>query len=198
MTGDRMSFGMRGSAASLRCRRVYEELIRLVERMRELAGEPEARLFQRVERVSAWSVADHLAHLAKSNQAMAGAIRSLLAPGSGQAARGLTLVGRAVLATGWIPRGAGKAPESTRPQVESGDQLRCELDESRKTVLELEAVLPEIETATGRVAHFAFGGLAAMQWMRVMAIHTRHHLKIIDAIRASQNETSTGTIKSSS
>ena len=188
MTDDRTRDGLRGPAASSRCRRVYDELIRRVERMRELAGEPEARLFQRVERVSAWSVADHLAHLGKSNQAMAGAIRSLLGPGSGEAARRLTLVGRAVLATGWIPRGAGKAPEYTRPQVESGDQLRRGLDESRQTVLELEAVLPEIETAKGRVEHFAFGGLTAMQWMRVMAIHTRHHLKIIDAIRASQNE----------
>jgi len=49
-------------------------------------------------------------------------------------------------------------------------------------VLELEAVLPEIETATGRVEHFAFGGLRAMQWRHVMVIRTRHHLKIIDAL----------------
>lgn len=191
MTDDRMSSSLRGPAASRRCRGTYDELMRLVDRMRELAGEPDERLFQRVARVSAWNVGDHLAHLAKSNQAMAGAIRKILAPSSTDAP-GLTLVGRAVLFTGWIPRGAGKAPETTQPQVESGEELRRELGESRETVLELEAMLPEVETATGRVGHFAFGGLTAMQWLRVMAIHARHHFKIIDAILLSQDASSRG------
>ena len=123
---------------------------------------------------------------------MAGAIRKILAPGSAVAAGGLTLVGRAVLFTGWIPRGAGKAPETAQPQVESGVELRRELGESRETVLELEAVLLEVETAKARIGHFAFGGLTAMQWLRVMAIHTRHHLKIIDAIQAWQDGSSMG------
>lgn len=181
-----------GPLASRRCRKLFDEAMRQVARLSQLASEPDGRLFQRAERVSAWSVADHLGHLAKSNRAMAGAIRKIVTPGSGEAAGSLTLVGRAVLFTGWIPRGVGKAPEYTRPQVESGEQLRREMDGSQRLVSGLGDVLPEIETSTGRVAHFAFGGLTAAQWLRVMAIHMRHHLKIIAAIRKSQNESSWG------
>ena len=187
MTSDRKNSGLSRPAASRRCLRVFDQLTRQVEQLRDLADAPDERVFRRVERVSAWSVADHLAHLAKSNQAMAEAIRKIIEPGFAEGAGGLTLVGRAVLFTGWIPRGAGKAPENTRPQVESGDELRREVGESRQAVLELEAVLPEIETAKGRLGHFAFGGLTALEWLRVMAIHTRHHMKIIDAILVSQD-----------
>jgi hypothetical protein len=173
-------------AASRRCRTEFDEVKRRVESLSELAALPDAQLFQRVERVSAWSVADHLSHLAKSNTAMADAIRKIIAPGFAEAPGGLTLVGRAVLFSGWIPRGAGRAPDSTRPQVESGDELRREVGESRQGVLDLESALPEIERAKGTLGHFAFGGLTARQWLRVMAIHTRHHLRIIEAIGRSQ------------
>lgn len=176
--------------ASHRCQKVFDEAMRQVARLSELASDADERLFHRAERVSAWSVADHLGHLAKANTATAGAIRKIIARGSGESAGGLTLVGRAVLFTGWIPRGVGKAPGYTRPQVESGEQLRRELDESQRSVLGLGKQLSEIEKSTGRVAHFAFGGLTGMQWLRVMAIHTRHHIKIIAAIQKSQNESS--------
>lgn len=175
---------------SRRGRRDFDELIRQVDRLSELAGQTDERLFRRVERVSAWSVADHVDHLAKSNAAMADAIRKLIAPGSSEVDRGLTLVGRAVLLSGWIPRGAGKAPESTRPQVESSDELRRGVGESRQAVLDLESALPAIEAARGRIDHFAFGGLTARQWLRVMVIHTRHHLKIIESIGRWQNAAS--------
>jgi hypothetical protein len=66
------------------------------------------------------------------------------------------------------------------------ERLR-ELDESRLTVLALEPALADIERAAGRIEHFAFGGLTALQWLRVMAIHTRHHLKIIEGIQRSHN-----------
>lgn len=184
-----------GRAASQRCRKLYDELMGQVGRMSDLASGPDERLFARMERVSAWSVADHLAHLGKSNRAMADAIGQIIAPGSSAVAGGLTLVGRAVLFTGWIPRGVGKAPEHTRPQVESSEGLRHDLDDARQAVLGLEADLPEVESATGRVGHFAFGGLTALQWLRVMGIHTRHHLKIIESIQGSQNYPS-GSMKS--
>ncbi len=174
------------AAASSRSRKTFDELTRQVGKLSELAGLPDARLFERIDRVSAWSVADHLSHLARSNAVMAEAVRKIIAPGFSGDAAGLTLVGRAVLFTGWIPRGVGKAPESTRPQVESAATLRREVSESRQSVLELEAALSEIKAAKGRIGHFAFGGLTARQWLRVMGIHTRHHLKIIEAIQRSQ------------
>jgi hypothetical protein len=181
-----MNHGATVAAASSRGRKAFDELTRQVGQLSELAGLPDARLFERIDRVSAWSVADHLCHVAKSNTAMADAIHKIIAPGFGEPARGLTLVGRAVLFTGWIPRGAGKAPEFTWPQVESADELKREVGESHRAVLDLESALPAIEVAAGRMEHFAFGGLTARQWLRVMGIHTRHHLKIIEAIQRSQ------------
>ncbi len=170
------------SAAS-RMRRVHGNVMKLAERLRRLADESDQRLYFRAEPVSTWSVADHLDHLAKANQAMAGAIRGILDSEADVAGGGPTLVGRAVLLTGWIPRGVGKAPEYTKPQTGSSEDLRRNLEESQQAVAALAARLGEIEGSRGRTNHFAFGSLTPFQWVRVMEIHTRHHLKIVQAIQ---------------
>jgi hypothetical protein len=170
-------------SASSRVRRIHDNVMRLGERLQRLATESDQRLFYRAEPVSSWSVADHLKHLAKANQAMAGAIHGILDSGADDSGGGPTLVGRAVLLTGWIPRGVGKAPENTRPQTGSSEDLRRSLEELQQAVAALATRLGEIEGSRGRTKHFAFGGLTPFQWVRVMEIHTRHHLKIVGAIQ---------------
>ncbi len=169
--------------AAPRCRGTYDALLRQCDQLEKLAAEPDERLSYRAQRISAWSVADQLDHIARATQAMAGAIEEALqpeAPGGGR----LSLVGRAVLFTGWIPRGAGKAPQGTRPETGSREQLGSLLTESRRALDRLESRLPEIDGARGRVNHFAFGDLTPRQWLRVIEIHTRHHLKIIRDIQS--------------
>jgi hypothetical protein len=162
-------------------RPVYEEIVRLSDILKTLASGPDDRLFNKAERVSAWSVADHLDHLALSNLTMVRVIEDALAEDA-TAAGGLTVVGRLVMLTGWIPRGRGKAPEFALPEVKSGDELRSRVSDAREAVLGLAERLPQIERSDGRRNHFAFGDLTPSQWLRVIEIHTRHHLKIIDAI----------------
>ena len=164
---------------SSRCRRVYERVLGQAEQLLELASGSEERLLQRRDDISAWSVGQHLDHLANSNRAMAGAISTILSATPTDARSGPTLLGRAVLLSGWIPRGAGKAPQFTTPKADSCEQIADNVRQSLCAVTELGDALPEIERSKNRLDHFAFGGLTPMQWLRTMDIHTRHHLKII-------------------
>ncbi len=163
-------------------RETYDALLRQCDQLQKLAGEPDERLFYRAERVSAWTVADQLDHLARSTQAMVDAIETALHPDALGGGRP-SLVGRMVLFTGWIPRGAGKAPQRTQPETGSRDQLASLLARSRQALERLEPRLPEIDRAGGRFNHFAFGDLTSRQWLSVIDIHTRHHLKIIRDIQ---------------
>ncbi len=170
--------------ASRRCRRAYQAVVSQFDRLQALAAaEPEDRLFRRATRVSKWSVADHLSHIARSTEAMAGALEAACdSAEAGWSARP-SLVGRAVLLTGWIPRGVGRAPRYVEPQAGSPSELVRQLGASRLAVTRLESRLPELARARGRTRHFAFGALTPLQWLRVIAIHTHHHLKIIRAIQ---------------
>jgi len=157
-------------------------LLQHCDQLQKLAAEPHERLFRRAQRVSAWSVAQQLDHIARTTQAMAAAIEQALQPHAPSDGRP-SLVGRAVLLTGWIPRGAGKAPEGTQPETASREELSRLLAQSRRALERLEPRLPEIDDARGRVNHFAFGDLTARHWLSVIRIHTRHHLKIIRDIQ---------------
>ena len=174
-----MSTSIPGGTASHRCRRIYDAVLRQCDQLETLASQPDDRLFFRAEKVSNWSAADHLLHIALTTRAMSGVIRRSIESEDASAAGGRTLVGRAVLATGWIPRGVGKAPKEYLPQVSSRDEVAAQLEEAHRAVRLLESGLPGIESARARSNHFAFGDLTAFQWLQLVKIHTRHHLKIV-------------------
>ncbi len=178
-----MSTTSPGGTASLRCRRIYDAVIELVDEAETLAAEPDDRLFFRAEKVSKWSVADQLSHIALTTRAMSGVIQRSIESPEGSTAGGRTLVGRAILATGWIPRGVGKAPKEYVPDVGSRDELTAQLAEACRAVELLKSQLPEVESARARNNHFAFGDLTAFEWLQVIKIHTGHHLKIVRAIQ---------------
>ncbi|HSG82060.1 MAG TPA: DinB family protein [Gemmatimonadota bacterium] len=168
--------------AAARCRGTYDAVLRQCEQLDEMAAQPDERLFLRAEAVSSWSVAEQLDHIARSTQAMAGAIQQALQPEATSDGRP-SLVGRAILFSGWIPRRVGKAPEFTRAQTGSREDLGRLLAQARGALDRLEPRLSEIDGAPGRVNHFAFGDLTARQWLGVIRIHTNHHLKIIADIQ---------------
>jgi hypothetical protein len=146
------------SPAAARCRGTFNTLLQQCDRLEQLD------------------------HIARSTQAMATAIEQALQPEAASGGR-LSLVGRAVLFTGWIPRRVGKAPENTRAQANSREDLTRLLADARASVARLESRLTEIDGAPGRVNHFAFGDLTARRWLDVIRIHTNHHLKIIADIQ---------------
>lgn len=144
--------------------------------MRRIFTEADGDLASRPVPRSAWCAAEHFDHTIK----VAHSILTLLAkPGIAAAPTGINLIGRVVLAVGWIPRGRGKSPERLRGAAVTMAELEANL-------AGLEAV---IETVAGRtdapshipiVRHPLFGGLTHNQALRFVAIHTDHHLKIVE------------------
>jgi hypothetical protein len=85
-----------------------------------------------------------------------------------------TLVGT----LGFIPRGKGKAPKSVLPtDNHSSDQLHEQFQTIKQMLLELEHL-----DAKCHFMHPYFGQLNLKQTKKFLALHTKHHLKIIDDI----------------
>jgi hypothetical protein len=79
---------------------------------------------------------------------------------------------------GFIPRGKGKAPKAVVPtDVQTSAQLREALQTVRLMLLELEHL-----DAKCHFMHPYFGQLNLKQTQKFLALHTKHHLKIIDDI----------------
>jgi DinB superfamily len=187
---------MQGRRASAATRRVQARLLRQAEEMAALAdvaaeGEgterTEGDLHTRVEKVSGWSVAQHLEHLVLVDRGVLNLLDGLLAGPPPPPIAGINLAGRLVMLLGFIPRGAGRATTPLRPQGMTADELRAGLAETAQGVRRLGPRLVEIEGAAGRRRHLIFGGLTAAQWHRFLAVHHHHHLKIIRDIRSARS-----------
>lgn len=79
---------------------------------------------------------------------------------------------------GFFPRGKGRAPKSVLPEDNiSKTMLLDEFNTVRKLILELET-----QEAKSNFMHPYFGQLNLKQTKKFLALHTKHHLKIIEDI----------------
>jgi hypothetical protein len=155
----------------------HEEARRIVE------GDPEAAL-STAPHVSLWSPLRHVLHIALVSDAALAQAERILRGEHDPEPGGLTLVGRVVLATGWIPRGRARSPKFVEPREDASAQdALLALDRAAARLEAVRARREAIPGAPGRLRHFLFGGLTAAQWIRTAGVHTRHHLKIIEDIR---------------
>ena len=140
-------------------------------------GEPVLSL--RAANVSGWSVAEQVDHLLKTDHSITSHLLTRTpAPGPTN-----SLVGRIVLATGFIPRGTAEAPKRLRGLPAGQAELSASLDRCRESFRRL-AAEPEPLLAPGPVLpHKMFGALTALEALRFVPIHSRHHLKIVADIR---------------
>lgn len=129
--------------------------------------------------VSGWSILHHVEHLSLAGEGSLHQLEAALERDGGPPIR---LTGRVLQLVGWIPRGAGKAPELTRPALEEREAVVARLEAVRRRVEQLGARLDRIGSARGRSSHPIFGGFTALQWLRFLSIHHHHHLKIVDEI----------------
>ncbi len=173
------------AAAPRRCQRAFHQAVQLSQQLLTVADRNDECLSRRRESVSAWSVAEHLEHLAQVNTLCAAAISRLLDSPPGDPGAGLKPAGRAVLLTGWIPRGRGVAPPTTVPSAAPLSEIRSRLRDAHVAVNAIGERLNEVDGARARLSHPLLGGFTAFQWLRFIAIHTRHHLKIIEEIERS-------------
>ena len=134
-------------------------------------------------RVSKWTIGQQLEHLLLSDSTIFDRFDRLIDGREGPAPGGVTMVGRMVLATGFIPRGRGKAPEAVRPAGRDAADIEAGLHRLRQRCAELREQLPLLEEAGWRCRHPYFGALDIGEWMRFMDVHHRHHLKIVRDIR---------------
>jgi hypothetical protein len=161
-------------------RRLHARLLRQSAGLSGLAGAAAERLAVREDRVSAWSVGDHLEHMQRVGRSVLGVLDKLRAeprPGPGPAIRP---AGRLVLFLGVIPRGRARATKFVEPQGLPRESLQAELGalHARLAALGPEQ-LAALEGIEGRLPHPIFGGLDARQWLRFLEIHQHHHLKIV-------------------
>lgn len=126
--------------------------------------------------VSTWSIGQHLDHAMRAQAGIAATL-----DGSATIVDGppTTLLGRVLLAVGWIPRGRGRAPPYTVPQPVDAQALQSAFDAAITRHAALAAHLPDIAGDPSRSMHPVFGGLTRRQWLRFAFIHLRHHLKIV-------------------
>jgi len=158
------------TAASISSRRALAQL----DYIETALGEKE----QRAELVSSWSSYQQIEHLLLAH----GSILDLVETNKPlDEQTSITLLGRLVLLTGHIPRGRGKAPTPTAPVGKPRPELEQLLAGVRYRLgsLDLNQVAAQSEPVG---LHPHFGGLTPRQWLRFIAVHGNHHMKIIKAI----------------
>jgi hypothetical protein len=133
----------------------------------------------RAPAVSGWSVAQQLDHALKVAEF---ALARVVAAGA-PLPRGINLLGRVLLAVGRIPRGRGKSPPAARGEERSPAELAAAVARVRGLVAQLRDRPELLATRSPLVKHPYFGGLSPVQALRMVEIHTDHHLRIVADIR---------------
>lgn len=146
-----------------------------------LAREPEV-LELRDDRVSNWNVGEQLEHLVLVDRGILDALEKTDPPAAPDGA-GPTVLGRVLLALGYIPRGRGKAPKFVMPREVDPAALEARLEGVRERFEALGESLHQLDDGTVRARHHAFGHLDGVRWLRFVDIHHHHHWKIIRDIR---------------
>jgi hypothetical protein len=154
------------------------ELARQLDRVAALLDEEPDATPLSAPRVSGWSVAEQVDHLLKIVVAQLGRMAERR-----QSRRGINLPGRIVLGIGRIPRGVGKSPEAVRGEPKSRDELRAALAAAREKLHGVAADAALCGDPRPLVGHPYFGGLTPGEALRFLAIHTDHHLRIVERIR---------------
>jgi DinB superfamily len=175
--------GERARPASAGMRRGHAHALRQLELMAELARGTDAELGTRAEAISGWSVAEQLEHLMLVDGGVLHLMERILDDPGLEPAEGTNLVGRLVLRAGFLPRGRARAKAAHRPSAAPAAAVRAGLPEVDRRLRALGPRLGELERATGRARHPYFGGLGDRQWVRFLAVHHHHHLKIVRDIR---------------
>jgi len=151
----------------------------------EVVGWPDDRLYLKDERVSAWSPAQHLDHLARALERVFRTLDVLLAsedPRIMNTGRP-HFAARMLLLAGWIPRGRGEAPDEVLPEPRPvRHRVRELLKRLQQDAERFVGKTDALAATKGRIPHPLLGAFDASEWMRFCFVHTKHHLAIIGEI----------------
>lgn len=172
------------SRASNRTVRQHQRILRVLSEEIALAREPETLNLSSLK-VSRWSIGEHLEHLVAVDRGVLERLSSPDDPPPQASTDGgmPSPAGWLVLSTGYIPRGRGRTPDAFAPLGMEADAILVALEETAEHYAELRPQLAAIDEATWTVPHPILGHLRLAQWLRFVAVHHRHHDKIIEGIR---------------
>lgn len=157
--------------------------LRQLTLMAELGQGPALELAARAAAVSGWSVAEQLEHLVLVDRAVLKGIGRILDDPQPPAGPDINLLGRVVLGTGFMPRGRARTTLAYNPAAMLQEALHAAILDVDRGLREMAPRLGGLERAGGRSRHPRFGGLGGRQWLRFLAVHHHHHLKIVRDIR---------------
>jgi hypothetical protein len=182
-----MSPSVPESAAGGRAAGLVAAFDRLAAQQREMAAliaEGNGALAARAEAVSGWSVAQQLEHLGLTGGKVLDAVDAILRDPATPPRGWPNPAGWMVLLTGRIPRGRVKAKPEWSPPDSSAERARqgvAALD-ARSTALASRTA--ELAAARATRTHPRLGQFDARRWLRFLAIHQDHHLRLVHDIRA--------------
>lgn len=161
--------------------RQIARIFRLFDRLQNALDRENGSLLETtIPPVSEWSVGEQIDHsLQVANRISAIVLKQQPADGMG-----ISMKGRFVLVTGFIPRGKAKAPDSVLPKKRERQELQDAIDRARGQLEALSSDKTLLASNAKCFQHPFLGSFTAAQSLRFIEVHTRHHLKIIDEIMA--------------
>ena len=144
-------------------------------RIRALAAQPQ--LFDVCPDVSNWCIGEHLDHILKVSTSVISRVRETNPPAE---KRGISLLGRAILTIGGIPRGKGRSPARLVGTRVPASDLEASLAKLESAIAGITPEMIALQSPT--VPHPIFRGLTPAQALRFVVIHNAHHLKIVDEL----------------
>lgn len=163
---------------------VFEILDRQSREMAALAAEDDDALLARAPEVSAWSVAQQLEHLGLTGVRVLDAIDAILADPEAPPRGRPNPAGWLVLLTGRIPRGRVVTRAEWSPEVASPERARQAVADLARRTAVLAARAGELVAARPTRPHPVLGQFTAGRWLRFLAIHQDHHLRLARDVRA--------------
>ena len=125
--------------------------------------------------VSQWAVAEHIDHLTKVYRT----VLLLLMKEKEVQGKGINLLGRIVLLTGFIPRGRGESPAAVRGEAKTLEQLTSALEDCHDLYQRFQSTPPSVPPQLLVFPHPFFRNLTREQALKFLAVHYHHHRKII-------------------
>lgn len=162
----------------------YAALQALVAQGADYLAWPSEKLFEVKADISGWSIGHHLYHLALAHGSIPRLIERLDSGRLGDDT--LTSIPERVqlIYAGTVPRGR-TAPEQVRPPDDlNHDLLNRDWHRMTKAIGRVEPLLDQLAGIPRRFPHLFFGPLTALEWLRFMQNHKRHHLGIVATIEA--------------
>ena len=126
-----------------------------------------------------WDAAQHMHHLILVNASVTRLIPALAAGKFAEKSAAAKPELLEKLYAGYFPSG-GTAPTNVEPSVElDKDEL---LSAWREGFKKIEALEGQDLESDYRLEHQFYGPLTALEWLKFMGIHTRHHLNLIETL----------------